>query len=66
MLTLLIFRSFKLSVAAVGPVGLWATHLCCPQIHRPARSGGIVAAEPARHAIRMSKERMRWAEQCQN
>ena len=30
-LTLLISRSFKLSAAAVGPVGLWATLLCCPR-----------------------------------
>src|SRR5260370_29787670 len=37
VLTLLISRLFRFSVAAVGPVGLWAT-LCCPQIHRLARA----------------------------
>jgi hypothetical protein len=32
------------------------TRLCCPQIHRPALlQGGIVAAEPTRHAIRTAE-----------
>ena len=51
-LTLLISRSFKLSAAAVGPVGLWATLLCCPQIHRLAGAEDFGPAQPARHAVR--------------
>ena len=43
VLTLLISRSIKLSAAAVGPVGLWATLLCCPQIHRLVRARWIAA-----------------------
>jgi hypothetical protein len=48
----LIFRSFRLSAVAVGPVGLWATLLCCPQIHRLAGAKDCGPAQPARRAVR--------------
>jgi hypothetical protein len=38
VLTPLISRLLRLSAAAVVPVGLWATLLCCPQIHRLAQA----------------------------
>src|SRR5260370_8237199 len=47
VLTLLISRLFRFSVAAVVPVGLWATLLCCPQIHRLARAEDCRHAQPA-------------------
>src|ERR1700680_1858827 len=50
-LTLLISRLFRSSAAAVGPGGLWATLLCCPQIHR-LLGGGLRPAQPARRAVR--------------
>jgi len=52
VLTLLISRLFRLSVAAVGPVGLWATLLCCPQIHRLARVEDCGPAQPAWREVR--------------
>src|SRR5260370_16602897 len=51
-LTLLISRLFRFSVAAVVPVGLWATLLCCPQIHRLARPEDCGHAQPAWREVR--------------
>src|SRR5260221_11065002 len=47
VLTLVISRLFRFSVAAVVPVGLWATLLCCPQSHRLARAEVCGHAQPA-------------------
>src|SRR5258708_38777404 len=52
VLTLLISRLFRFSVAAVVPVGLWATLLCCPQIHRLARAEDWGHAQPAWREVR--------------
>src|SRR6266478_2160513 len=52
VLTLLISRLFRFSVAAVVPVGLWATLLCCPQIHRLARAEDCGHAQPAWREVR--------------
>src|SRR5260370_23431250 len=52
VLTLLISRLFRFSVAAVVPVGLWATLLCCPQIHRLARPEDCGHAPPALREVR--------------
>src|SRR5258705_12579341 len=52
VLTLLISRLFRFSVAAVVPVGLWATLLCCPQIHRLARAEDFGHAQPALREVR--------------
>ena len=52
VLTLLISRLFRLSVAAVVPVGLWATLLCCPQIHRLVRAEDCGPAQPDWREVR--------------
>src|SRR5258707_6931519 len=52
VLTLLVSRLFRFSVAAVVPVGLWATLLCCPQIHRLARAEDCGHAQPAWREVR--------------
>ena len=58
VLTPLISRSFKLSAlsaSAVGPVGLWARLLPCPQIHRLARAEDCGPAQLGRRTVRICR-----------
>jgi hypothetical protein len=42
------FRAIELILADVaGPMGLWATLLRCPHIHRPPRAARVIAASQA-------------------